>query len=64
MSFSVGDKVKKIKGYRYFGEVCAAFVTSKGELRYVVESTSYGSEGMLFIFNSSQLDYDFEEVKL
>lgn len=55
--FNVGALVHKIKGYKYFGRVVAAFLTLKGEARYVVESTSDGSRGMLFIFNDGQLDY-------
>lgn len=55
--FNVGAAVKKVKGYNYYGRVVAAFLTLKGEARYVVESTSAGSRGMLFIFNDGQLDH-------
>lgn len=56
MKFTVGDEVKKVKGYHYFGVVVSAFTTLKGEDRFVVESTSHGSKGMLFIFNEGQLE--------
>ena len=59
--FQVTQPVKKIKGYAYFGEVVAAFHTRKGENRYVVESTSHGSLGMLFIFNAGQLASDDDD---
>jgi hypothetical protein len=55
MTYKVGNKVRKVKGYSYFGIVVAAFQTLKGEDRYVVESTSLGSKGILFIFNDGQL---------
>lgn len=58
MKFAIRDHVRKVKGYEYFGVVVAAFQTTKGEDRYVVESTSHGSRGMLFIFNDGQLDHD------
>lgn len=58
MKFIIGAQVHKVKGYAYFGVVVAAFVTTKGEDRYVVESTSHGSRGMLFIFNDGQLEAD------
>lgn len=58
MKFNIGQSVSKIKGYEYLGLVVAAFQTTKGEDRYVVESTSRGSRGMLFIFNEGQLAED------
>ena len=58
MKFQLWHHVKKVKGYEYFGVVVAAFQTTKGEDRYVVESTSPGSKGMLFIFNEGQLGED------
>lgn len=53
--YLVGARVQRVKGYRYFGVVVATFATTKLERRYVVESLSHGSRGMLFIFNDSQL---------
>lgn len=58
MKFQLNDKVYKVKGYAYFGVVVAVFQTLKGDNRYVVESTSAGSKGMLFIFNDGQLELD------
>lgn len=58
MKFSIGNNVRKTKGYHYFGAVVAAFQTLAGEDRYVVESTSEGSLRMLFIFNDGQLELD------
>jgi len=63
MKFSVGDGVKKITGYQYFGVVVAAFKTIKGGDRYVVESTSHGSNGMLFIFNDTQLEVNHADPR-
>lgn len=54
--FLLGQSVRKVKGYAYYGRVVAAFQTTKGDDRYVVESTSEGSLGMLFIFNDGQLE--------
>lgn len=58
MKFKLGDRVHKIKGYSYHGVVVAAFQTTGGNDRYVVESISLGSLGMLFIFNDGQLELD------
>lgn len=57
MKFIIGDQVQKAKGYVYRGQVVAAFQNLKQEDRYVVESLSEGSLGMLFIFNEGQLNY-------
>jgi len=50
-----GDRVKKITGYSFSGDIVSAFKNKKGEQRYVVESTMKGSEGWLMIFNEKQL---------
>lgn len=52
--FHIGDRVKKVVGYKYFGVVVSVFYTTKGELRYIVENTGENA-GMLFIFNEDQL---------
>lgn len=52
MKFKIGDKVQKITGYKFPGIVVAAFTTTKGEERYVVELESLG---LLHIFNEAQL---------
>jgi hypothetical protein len=52
MKFRVGDRVLKDSGdYRYEGEVVAVFTKRSGAVRLVVEN----DDGMLFIFNESQL---------
>lgn len=52
--FKVGDKVLKDSGdYRYRGEVVAVFAKKSGAVRLVVEN----EDGMLFIFNESQLKH-------
>jgi hypothetical protein len=52
VKFGVGDRVRKDSGdYRYEGEVVAVFTKSSGVVRLVVEN----DDGMLFIFNESQL---------
>lgn len=54
-TFAVGQKVEKSAGYRYPGEVRAVLTTRAEKVRYVVECTALGCEGMLHIFNGSQL---------
>lgn len=53
--FAVGDRVIKISGYGYPGEIVSIFQTKSGKTRYVVEATGEGYEGMLHIFNGDQL---------
>lgn len=53
--FPTGSPVTKKEGYGYPGEVVAAFRNKIGQLRYVVEATGDGYEGMLHIFNGDQL---------
>ncbi len=50
--YNIGDKVHKVSGYKFPGTVRAVFLTSTGELRYVVELDGYG---LLHIFNERQL---------
>lgn len=59
---NVNDKVRKIKGYPYPGIVVSKFETTAGKTRYVVESTSKDTVGMLHIFNASQLEVLDSEV--
>ncbi len=54
MELKIGDKVRKISGYIYYGEVVAIFNTTAGKLRVVVEQA--GSQGMLHIFSPEQLE--------
>lgn len=51
-TFAIGDPVEKTGGdYSYRGGVVGVIRKRSGALRYVVEN----SDGMLFIFNESQL---------
>jgi hypothetical protein len=55
LQFEPGQEVVKVAGYPFRGVVVAAFNTLKGEDRYAVECTVPGCEGLLHIFNASQL---------
>lgn len=50
-----GDKVSKVKGYKFPGVVVSVFKTTGGDTRYVVEATGKKYVGMLHIFNGEQL---------
>jgi hypothetical protein len=53
---NVGDRVLKKKGYKYPGTIVAKFKKLDDEtVRFVVESTSPGTEGMLHIFSEDNL---------
>jgi len=57
--FKIGDKVEKINGYAFVGEVVSVFTNSQGDVRLVVEherSQRENSAGMLHIFNEKQLE--------
>lgn len=54
----VGQKVKKVSGYPFPGEVRSVFTNKAGDVRYVVEATGKHYEGMLHIFNLTQLELD------
>lgn len=54
-SLAIGDAVVKASGYRFPGEVRAAFTNRAGEVRYVVEATGADYAGMLHIFSPDQL---------
>ena len=56
MKFKVNDKVKKISGYKWPGVVVAAFTTTSGEDRYVVECTIAEVFGALHFNNENQLE--------
>ncbi len=55
MKFRKGDKVRKLRGYRYPGVVAITFRTSRGEERVVVEAVHPSFYGMLHIFSPEQL---------
>lgn len=50
--FSVGQRVRKPKGYRFDSTIVAVFETKAGEVRVVAEH----DDGLLHIFNESQLE--------
>lgn len=56
--FSVGDRVRKVKGYSWPGVVVAAFLTLDDKPRYVVECTVPEVAGALHIYNGEQLELD------
>lgn len=55
MNYQPGDHVEKKKGYRWPGVVVAAFLTTRGEPRVVVECTVPEVEGALHIYHPDQL---------
>ena len=56
--FKSGDLVYKPKGYKFPGTVVSVFKTTSGETRIVAEMQD---NGMLHIFNESQLEIRVEE---
>ena len=50
----VGDRVRKVKGYAFDGEIRALFTTKSSEIRVVVESEVI--PGLLHIFSPNQLE--------
>lgn len=50
--FSIGDKVDKVRGYKFPGTVVVVFKNLNGDTRLVVEMDKYG---LLHIFNEEQL---------
>lgn len=55
MKFQIGDKVQKVKGYRFPGTIVAAFTTLKGRRRYVVECSEPAVDGILHIYSGEDL---------
>ena len=55
-AFAEGDRVRKVKGYKFPGIVVAAFTNLRGDWRYVVECTVDEVAGMLHIYNGEQLE--------
>ena len=51
----IGDRVQKIKGYRWPGIVVAVFQTLGGQTRYVVECTVPEVAGALHIYAPDQI---------
>jgi hypothetical protein len=52
---NIGDRVEKIKGYRWPGVVVAVFKTVRGETRVVVECIVPAVRGALHIYAPEQL---------
>lgn len=55
IAYLVGDKVEKVRGYKFPGVVVARFETLSGETRYVVECTAEGAKGCLHIYSEENL---------
>lgn len=51
-----GDRVQKVKGYKWPGVVVAVFDTLAGQRRVVVECTAPEVAGALHIYNEQQLE--------
>jgi hypothetical protein len=51
----IGDRVEKVKGYRWPGVVVAIFETTQGKRRYVVECTVPEVAGALHIYAPEQI---------
>jgi hypothetical protein len=56
--FKIGDKVHKIKGYKWPGVIVSRFQTLDGFVRYVVECTVPEVAGALHIYNGSEIELD------
>lgn len=54
-TLKVGDRVEKLKGYRWPGVVRSVFKTEAGEERIVVECTVHEVRGALHIYNPEQV---------
>jgi hypothetical protein len=61
-AFAQGDRVRKVKGYKFPGVVVAAFTTLEGNWRYVVQCTAEDTAGILHIYNGEQLEAAGEET--
>lgn len=56
MPLKVGDKVQKIKGYKWPGVVVGVFDTLAGKPRIVVECTVPEVAGALHIYSPDQIE--------
>lgn len=60
--FGLGDAVVKVTGYKFPGIVIGHVWTTKtGKIRYIVECTASGADGLLHIFEERQLKYAEDE---
>lgn len=55
--FNVGDLIEKKSGYHFTGMIRSVFTKLNGDVRYVVECTVTGCEGMLHIFSEKDLKH-------
>lgn len=51
----IGDRVEKVKGYKWPGVIVASFRTLKGEQRIVVECTVPEVAGALHIYSPNDV---------
>lgn len=57
LKFTYGHKVHRVgKSYRYPGVVVGFALTKKSQVRYIVEASKPGYEGMLHIFSEDELE--------
>lgn len=52
----VGDRFRKISGYRFEGVIVSIFTNLKGETRIVGELVGQNGAGMLHIFAPNQIE--------
>lgn len=57
----IGDKFKKLTGYRFEGVIVSIFTNTKGEERIVGELVGENGAGMLHIFSPNQIQIIHEE---
>jgi hypothetical protein len=55
VTFAIGDKVEKVNGYKWPGEVRSVFTNCAGQPRIVVECTVPAVAGALHIYSPEQL---------
>ena len=55
VTLTIGDRVQKLHGYKWPGEVRSIFTNRHGEIRIVVECTVPEVSGALHIYNINQV---------
>ena len=53
--FSLGQRVEKVRGYKWPGVIVSKFTNIEGSVRYVVECTVEEVEGALHIYSENDL---------
>lgn len=61
MKFKVGDRVEKVSGYKWPGEVVSVFLTIAGKERVVVECTVPEVAGALHIYAPEQIELLYDD---